>query len=182
MPSVCSVSLMFLTVGMSRLAIRQSRSVRSSVARVVEWKCAGVSTTITSYACFATSRRCATRSSATSSASSGRTGAGNHVHARGVHVDRAGELVRVEVARRHDEVVDRLGRIEAHHDRAVAELQIEVDEQRAAAVPAGEDRRETTGRHRAADPALGREDGDDLALGAAAHVRRARPIVRVPRS
>ena len=32
-----------------------SRSVRSSVASVVEWKCAGVSTTITSYDSRATS-------------------------------------------------------------------------------------------------------------------------------
>ena len=56
--------------------------------------------------------------------------------------DVAGELLRVELAGRHDEVVDRLLGLDAHHDRGVAELQVEVDQQHAAACAAGERRRQ----------------------------------------
>jgi hypothetical protein len=41
--------------------------------------------------------------------------------------DVARELLRVELTRRHDEVVDRLGGLEPEHDRGVPELQVEVE-------------------------------------------------------
>ena len=86
--------------------------------------------------------------------------------------DVAAELVRVELAGGGDEVDDRLRRIDAHHDPDVAELEIEVDQQRAALERARVGAGETGRERRLADAALGREDRDDAALATRAGLRR----------
>ena len=54
--------------------------------------------------------------------------------ARACAGDVAAELLLVELAGRGDEVVDRLLRLEPEHDRGVAELEVEVEQERALAV------------------------------------------------
>jgi hypothetical protein len=73
---VCSERRTFLIVGTSRLVSRSSSSVRSRVASIGPWKKGEVSTMITSYDSRATSSNRASLASVTSSASSGRNGAG----------------------------------------------------------------------------------------------------------
>ena len=95
--------------------------------------------------------------------------------------DVAAELVRVELARRGDEVDDRLGRIDAHHDPDVAELQVEVDQQRVALEPVAVGAGEAGRDRRLADAALGREDRDDAALAARAGGDCAAALLRARR-
>ena len=59
---------------------------------------------------------------------------GEDVEARRVPGRVAGELLRIQLARRGDQVVDRLVGLDPEHDRRVAELQVEVEQQRALAV------------------------------------------------
>ena len=74
--SVCSASFTFFSVGTSSPHRRNSSSVRSSVASIGPWKNGDVSTMIASYDSRATSSSRASFASVTSSASSGRNGAG----------------------------------------------------------------------------------------------------------
>ena len=74
--SVCRLSFTFLTVGTSSPHRSSSSSVRSRVASIGPWKNGEVSTTITSNDSRATSSSRASFASVTSSASSGRSGAG----------------------------------------------------------------------------------------------------------
>src|SRR5829696_662059 len=74
--SVCRLSRTFLIVGTSSPHRSSSSSVRSSVASIGPWKNGEVSTTIISYDSLATSSSRLSFASVTSSASSGRTGAG----------------------------------------------------------------------------------------------------------
>src|SRR5262249_5118489 len=78
----------------------------------------------------------------------------------------ARELLRIELTRSDDQVVDRLLRLDAEHDRGVAELQVEVEEQRLPALELRERTREVRRGDRLARPALRREDRDDLAVTA----------------
>ena len=57
----------------------------------------------------------------------------------------AGQLLGVQLARRDDEVVDRLLGLEPEHDRRVAELQVEVEEQRLLLVVPGQSRGQVDG-------------------------------------
>ncbi len=75
--SVCSARRRFFSVGTSRLERSSSSSVRSRVASIGPWKNGEVSTTITSYDSRATSSSRESFASVTSSASSGRSGAGS---------------------------------------------------------------------------------------------------------
>ena len=78
--------------------------------------------------------------------------------------DVARELLRVELARGDDQVVDRLRRLEPEHDRGVAELEVEIEQERPAALVLRERRREVRGRDGLARAALRREHGDDPAV------------------
>ena len=88
----------------------------------------------------------------------------------------ARQLLGVELARCDDEVVDRLVGLDPEHDRRIAELQVEVEEQRAPLVVLRKRRREVRRDAGLADPALRREDGRDLAHMA---LVRARPLLGV---
>ena len=74
--SVWRLSRTFLIVGTSSPQTRSRSSDWSSVASIGPWKNGDVSTTITSYDSFATSISRTSLASVTSSASSGRIGAG----------------------------------------------------------------------------------------------------------
>jgi len=81
-----------------------------------------------------------------------------------------GELLAVELARGHDEVVDRLLGLDAEHDRGVAELQVEIEEQRLAPFELRACSREVRRHDRLARPALRREHRHDLAVPARARL------------
>ena len=81
--------------------------------------------------------------------------------------DVAGELLDVELTRREHQVVDRLLRLDAHHDRGVAELQVEVEQQRLPSL-LRESGGEVRGDRRLPRAALRREDRDHATLLAAA--------------
>src|SRR3954451_1772122 len=74
----------------------------------------------------------------------------------------AGELLHVEFSGCHDEVIDRLLGLDAHHDRRIAELQVEVEQQRLATL-LGERSREVRRGDRLAGAALRREHRDHAA-------------------
>ena len=82
----------------------------------------------------------------------------------------AGQLLRVELARGDDQVIDRLLGLDAEHDRGVAELQVEVEEERLAPLELRAGGGEVGGGDRLAGPALRREDRHDLAVPAGAGV------------
>src|SRR6185437_1652021 len=85
---------------------------------------------------------------------------GEDVDSRRVARRVAGQLLGIELARSRDEILNRLLRLEAEHDRRVAELEIQVEEQRLLALVLGERGREVRRGHGLARPALRREDGD----------------------
>ncbi len=87
------------------------------------------------------------------------------VHARLMGGDVAGQCLGVELAPGHDQVVDGLVRLDPHHDGDVAELQVEVEQERPPLMLAGEQHGQVAGQRGLAGPALGREQRDDLALG-----------------
>ena len=78
--------------------------------------------------------------------------------------DVARELVGVELSWSVDEVEDRLLRLDAEHDRGVAELQVEIEQQRAAVSGLRQCGGEVRRDHRLARAALRREDRDDPAF------------------
>src|SRR4249920_1678852 len=77
------------------------------------------------------------------------------VHAGLVSGDVSRQSVGVELATCHDEVIDRLLGLDAHHDGRVAELEIQVEEQRAPLLLARKDDREVRGQDGLAGAALG---------------------------
>src|SRR5439155_13145832 len=79
----------------------------------------------------------------------------------------AGELVRIELSRSGDEIEDRLLRLDSEHDRSVAELQVEIEEQRSPPGGLRERGGEVRRDHRLARPAFRREHRDDAALAIA---------------
>ena len=82
------------------------------------------------------------------------------------------ELARVEGAGRCHEVVERSLGVDPQHDRRVAELQVEVDEQHALIRPRCERRGNVGREHRLAGATLRREHGDDASVGALVAVAR----------
>ena len=78
----------------------------------------------------------------------------------------AGQLLGVELARRGDEVVDRLVRLDPEHDRRVAELEVEVEQQRSLAPVLGERGAEVRRGDGLAGAALRREHGHEPAVPA----------------
>ena len=70
-----------------------------------------------------------------------------HVHTGLVRGDVAGQCIGIELAASHDQVVDGLVRLDAHHDGGVAELEVEVEQQRPPLVLAGEHRCQVAGKH-----------------------------------
>jgi hypothetical protein len=85
--------------------------------------------------------------------------------------DVAGELLRVELARSDDQVVDRLLGLDPEHDRGVAELEVEVEQERLLALVLRSRRRRVRGDARLPRPAFRREDGDDPAPATPAGLR-----------
>src|SRR5438093_5706622 len=85
--------------------------------------------------------------------------------------DVARELLRIELAWSDDQVVDRLLGFDAEHDRRVAELQVEVEEQRLAPLELRAGSSEVRRHDRLARPALRREHGHDLAVTARSRLR-----------
>ena len=76
-------------------------------------------------------------------------------------------MLGIELSGSRDEVVDRLVRLDPEHDRGVAELEVEVEQERPLA-PVLRERGAEVGRgHGLARPALRREHGHDAALLAA---------------
>ena len=80
----------------------------------------------------------------------------------------AGELLGVELTRSRDQVVDGLVRLDAEHDRGVAELKVEVEQECPLPPVLGQRGREVRRQHGLPGPALGREDGDESTLPPAA--------------
>ena len=78
--------------------------------------------------------------------------------------DVAGELLGVELTRGDHEVVDRLLGLEPEHDRRVAELEVQVEQQRALLLELREAGGEVRRGDGLAGAALGREHGDDPAV------------------
>ena len=147
----------------SGLQMSSKRSVWSSAASIAASKRGPVSMTIASYALRAASSTAASTAWPTTSASSGRRGAGSTASPeRGSMLTKAASLSAsmspAEAAR--SAIVAR--GVTAERQCRVAELQIEVDEERSHSGARGRDR-EVRGEHCLAASALGREDGDDLA-------------------
>ena len=97
--------------------------------------------------------------------------------AGGMVGEEALDLVAVERSARGGQVVDRLRRLEPERQPDVAELEVEVDEHRRAALERQRDRK-VGRRHRLAGAALRPEHGDHLALGRGRH-RAAAPRQRL---
>ena len=108
--------------------------MRSRVASIGAWKNGEVSTTITSYDSRATSSSRTELGLGHELCVLGAKRRRQDVEPARVLRDVARELLGIELARGHDEVVDRLVRLEAEHDRRVAELQVEIEQQRAPAL------------------------------------------------
>ena len=90
-------------------------------------------------------------------------GSGENVEPARVPGDVTRELLRVELARSDDEVVHGLRRLEAEHDGGVAELEVEVEEQRALPLLLREHRGKARRDDRLAGAPLGREHRHDAA-------------------
>ncbi len=86
---------------------------------------------------------------------------GEHVDARAVTQRERRQLLGVELARSRDHVVQRLFRLEAEHDRHVAELDVQVEQQHALALDVAQVGGEVRRRDRLSGSALGREDRQD---------------------
>ena len=151
---------MFFIDGTSGVETSSTWSLRSSAVSIGPSKSGAVSTTIASYIPRAVWRIVAMRAAVDLLALLRAERCRHDVQPASVLDDVAAELLGVEVAGRRGEVVQRpLGPIEAEDDADVAELDVEVEQQRAH-VSLGEPDRQVDGERRLAGAALRRRDHD----------------------